>query len=144
MFTNFEYITFFSCLSRRNIFYESSISMKHLWLEIIEKIGCSKSVPPSTVIYVTIYITQTDFEHHSSWLFPVRVVLSRWTFLKKCFICSDTKKMLYSKLVSNPFNDEKTKIKSFYFVSWSSYHLAYLCRVCTFSSVHKYWLFRYT
>ena len=31
----FEYITFFSCLNKRNIFYERSISIKQLWLEII-------------------------------------------------------------------------------------------------------------
>ena len=41
LLTNFEYITFFSCLNRRNIFYERSTSIKQLWLEIFEKIGCS-------------------------------------------------------------------------------------------------------
>ena len=75
--------------------------MKLLWLEIIEKIGCSKSVRPSTVIYI-IYISRTDFEHIFSQLFRL-VVLSRWTFYKKCFFCWDTKKnVIYSKLVSNP------------------------------------------
>ena len=79
LFTNFEYITFLSCLYQRNIFYKRSISIKQLWLEIIEKIGCSKSVGPSTVIYI-VYITRTNFEHHFSQLFPVRAVWSRLTF----------------------------------------------------------------
>ena len=93
LFTNFEYITFFSCPNKRNIFCKRSISIKQLWLKIIEKIGCSKSVRPSTVIYI-IYITRTDFEHHFSQLFRVRDVLSRWIFHKKYFFCWDTKKML--------------------------------------------------
>ena len=81
------------CLNEQNIFYKKSISIKLLWLEIIEKIGCSKSVRPSTVVYY-IYITRTDFEHHFSQLFRIRVVLSRCTFYKKCFFCWGTKKML--------------------------------------------------
>ena len=81
LFTNFEYITFFSYHKERNIFYERFISIKQLWLEIIEKIWCSQTVRPSTVIYV-IYITRTEFEHHFSQLFLVRVVLSRWSFHK--------------------------------------------------------------
>ena len=44
LLTNFEYTTFFSCPNKRNSFYERSISIKQLWLEIFEKIGCSKSV----------------------------------------------------------------------------------------------------
>ena len=94
LFTNFEYIAFCSCLNNINIFYKRSISIKLLWLEIIEKRGCTKSVRPSTIIYI-IYITRTDFEHHFSQLFRVRVVLSRWTFHKKCFLWWGTKKMLY-------------------------------------------------
>ena len=44
-FTNFEYITFFLCLNKRNIYYERYISIKQLWLEIIEKNGAqSQSV----------------------------------------------------------------------------------------------------
>ena len=62
LFTNFEYITFFSCPTERNIFYKRSISIKPLWLEINEKRGCTKSVRPSTIIYI-IYITRTDFVH---------------------------------------------------------------------------------
>ena len=92
LFTNFEYITFFLCPNKRNISYKRSISIKQLWLEIIEKIGCSKSVRPSTIIYI-IYRTRTDFEHHFFQLFRVRVVLSKWTenvsfvgVRKKCYI----------------------------------------------------------
>ena len=35
------------CALERNIFYERSISKKQLLLEIIEKIGCTKSIQPS-------------------------------------------------------------------------------------------------
>ena len=62
LFTNFEYITFFSCPTKSNIFYQRPFSKKHLWLEIIKIIACSKSVRPSTIIYI-IYITRTDFVH---------------------------------------------------------------------------------
>ena len=95
------------CFNKRNIFYKRSISIKQFWLEIIEKIGCSKSVRPSTVIYI-MYITRTDFEHHFSQLFRVRVVLSRWTFYKKCFFCWGMNKMLFIQnwwtipLICNP------------------------------------------
>ena len=45
LFTNFEYITFFSCLNKGNTFYERSISIKQLWLDIIQKNGAqSQSV----------------------------------------------------------------------------------------------------
>ena len=56
--------------------------IKQLWLKINEKIRCSKSVRPNTVIYI-VYITRTDFEHLLSQLFRVRVVLWRRTFYKK-------------------------------------------------------------
>ena len=94
MFTNFEYITFFSCPTERNIFYKRFISIKPLWLEIIEKRGCTKSVRPSTIIYI-IYIHGLTLCTLFSQLFRVRVVLSRWTFYKKCFFWWGTKKMLY-------------------------------------------------
>ena len=55
LFTNFEYITFFSCPTKRNIFCKRSISIKQLRNEVFEKIGCSKSVRLSTIIYI-IYI----------------------------------------------------------------------------------------
>ena len=53
LFTNFKYITFFSCPTERNIFYERFISIKPLWLEIIEKKGCTKSVRVIYMIYIT-------------------------------------------------------------------------------------------
>jgi len=60
---------------------------------IIGKIGCTKSVRPSTVIYIIIYITRTDFAHHFSLLFRVRVVLSRWTFWKNIFFVETPEKI---------------------------------------------------
>ena len=94
LFTNFEYITFFSCPTKRNIFCKRSISIKPLWLEIIEKRGCTKSVRPSTIIYI-IYIHGLTLCTLFSQLFRVRVVLLRWTFYKKCFFRWGTKKILY-------------------------------------------------
>ena len=103
MFTNFEYITLFSCLNERNIFYKKFISIK----QIIEKVGCLKSVLSSTVIYI-IYITRTDFEHHFSHSFEVRVVLSRWTLNnKKSFVCWNKKFFYILKMVSNLFKYEQ-------------------------------------
>ena len=75
LFTNFEYITFFSSPNKGHIFCKRSISMKQLWLEIIEKIGCSKSVRSGTVIYI-VYITRTDFVH------PIFSIISS----QSCFI----------------------------------------------------------
>ena len=66
----------FSCLNKRYIFYKMFITIKQLWLKITEKKRCSKSFRLSTVIYI-IFITRTDFEHHFSQLFRVRIVLSR-------------------------------------------------------------------
>ena len=44
LFTNVEYITFFSCLNKINIFYERSISMKTALTRNIWEKWCSKSV----------------------------------------------------------------------------------------------------
>ena len=54
LFTNFEYITFFSCLNERNIFYKRSILIKQLWLKIIEKIGsqCQSDWVPLYILYI--------------------------------------------------------------------------------------------
>ena len=103
LFTNFECTTFFSCLNKRNISYERFISIKQLWFEIIAKIGCSKSVQPSTIIYF-MFIIRTDFQYYFSQLFRVTAVFSRLAYHKKCFFCQDAKKVIYSKLVKNHFN----------------------------------------
>ena len=51
LFTSFEYITFF--VSQQKKHFSSKFHLeKKLWLEIIEKIGCSKSVLQSTVLYI--------------------------------------------------------------------------------------------
>ena len=62
LFINFEYISFFSCPTERNIFYKRFISIKPLWLEIIEKKGCTKSVCVIYIIYI-IVLGRTDFVH---------------------------------------------------------------------------------
>ena len=99
LFTNFDYITFFSCL-HRNIFYKRSISMRQLWLEIVEKLGYSKSVRPNTVGY----ITRTDFDQ------PIFSIISSQSIFypdgpikKKILLLRHEKNVIYSKLVNNPF-----------------------------------------
>ena len=62
LFTNFEYITFFSCPTERNIFYKRFILIKPLCLEIIEKKGCTNSVRVIYIIYI-IVLGRTDFVH---------------------------------------------------------------------------------
>ena len=59
LLTNFEYITFFSCPTDRNIFYKKFISIKPLWLEIIEKKGYTKSV--RVYIYNIYNSTRSDW-----------------------------------------------------------------------------------
>jgi len=76
LFTNIEYITFFSCLNKINIFHKRSTSIKQLWSEIVEKIGCSKSV---CIIYI-IYVYNST---RSDWLWaPILPIISS----QGCFI----------------------------------------------------------
>ena len=95
LFTNFEYITFFSCPTKRNIFCERSILIKSLWLEIIEKKGCTKSVRVIYIIYI-IVLGRTDFVHPF-----FSIILSQSAFIemdllqKNVFFWWGTKKMLY-------------------------------------------------
>ena len=76
-------------------FCKRSILIKQLWLEIIEKILCLKAVRVIYIIYITV-LGRTDFEHNFSQLF--RVVLTRWTFHKKCFYCWDRKNCYIFKI----------------------------------------------
>ena len=88
-------ITFFSCLNRRNIIYERSISIKQLWLEIIEKIGCSKSDQPSTVIiYIYIYIMDWLWAPFFSIISSQRCFIELVFLQKKLFLLGN-KKVLY-------------------------------------------------
>ena len=111
LFTNFEYVIFFSCLNRRNIFYERPISIKQLWLEIIEKIGCSKSVRPSTVIYMFIILyhglsLSTIFLHYfeSELFYRDRPLIQNVPFIKtqkKLFVEFNLIHQLFFRLTSN-------------------------------------------
>ena len=107
LFTNFEYITLFSCPTKRNSFCKRSISMKQLWLEIIKKIECSKS----SVLYI-IYITvlgRTDFVH-----LIFSIISSQSCFIemdlsqKMCILLGHEKNFIYSKLLNNPFKLSRT------------------------------------
>jgi len=51
------------------------------------------------------YISRTDFEHHFSQLFRVKVVLSRWTFHRKYFFFWDTKKFFIQNWWAIPLNN---------------------------------------
>ena len=76
LFINFEYITFISCPNKRNISCKKSISIKQFWLEILEKISCSKSFRVKYILYITV-LGRTDFEH------PIfSIVLSQSCFNK--------------------------------------------------------------
>ena len=84
---------------------KGTIYKKQLWLEIIKKIGCSKSVKPRSCYTYTyiIFITQVHFNHLFSQFFRVRAVLSRCTFYKKMFLFfRHEKNVIHSKLLNNP------------------------------------------
>ena len=92
LLTNFEYIIFFSCPTERNIFYKRFISIKPLWLEIIEKKGCTKSLRASTIIYI-IYITRTDLITSSQSCSIDMDLLQKMFFVL----------LRHEKLVNNPY-----------------------------------------
>ena len=105
MFTNFEYITFFSCPTERNIFYKRFISIKPLWLEIIEKKGCTKSVRVIYIIYI-IVLGRTDFVHPFFSIISSQSGFIEMDLLQKMFLLvGHEKNVIYSKLVNNPFKD---------------------------------------
>ena len=121
LFTNFEYITFFSCPTKRNIFCKRSISIKPLWLEIIEKRGCTKSVQPSTIIYI-IYITRTDFVHPFFSIIPSQSGFIEMDLLQKIFLLVGHKKnVMYSKLVNNPFKPTYAALNLLRAILWQSF-----------------------
>ena len=104
LFTNFEYITFFSCPTERNIFYKRFISIKPLWLEIIEKKGCTKSVRVIYIIYI-IVLGRTDFVHPFFSIISSQSGFIEMDLLQKMFLLvGHEKNVIYSKLVNNPFN----------------------------------------
>ena len=94
MFTNFEYITFFSCPTERNIFYKRSILIKQLQLEIIEKKGCSKSVYVISIIYI-IVLDWTDFVHPFFSIISSQSGFIEMNLYKKYFFRWGRRKMLY-------------------------------------------------
>ena len=101
LFTNFEYITFFSCPTKRNIFYERFISIKPLWLEIIEKKGAQSQ---------SVYIYNICNSTRSDWLcapfFQSQSGFIEMDLLQKMFLLvGHEKNVIYSKLVNNPFNE---------------------------------------
>ena len=95
LLTNFWYITFFFVPQHKKHFL--------LKVEIIEKLGCSNSVRPSTVIY-DIYITRTDFEHHFFSIISIQSCFIEMDLLQKVFLLlGHEKNAIYSKLVNSPF-----------------------------------------
>ena len=87
LLTNFKYITFFLCINKKNIFYERSISIKQLWLEIIKRIGCSKPAD-RVLLYMGCPINLTNFE----------IAVSLAVF--KVFFVSQQKKHFYKRSIS--------------------------------------------
>ena len=104
LFTNFEYITFYSCPTERNIFYKRFISINPLWLEIIEKKGCTKSVRVIYIIYI-IVLGRTDFVHPLFSIISSQSGFIEIDLLQKMLLLVEREKnVIYSKLVNNPFN----------------------------------------
>ena len=125
MFTNFEYVTLFSCLNKRNIFHERSILIEQLWLwhltwlkglftnfecltffswlkekNIFHKMSCLEKTS----------LTRNNWEKWCSK--SVRVIYIIFSFI--CYIKMDfswkmflllrhEKNFIYSKLVNNTF-----------------------------------------
>jgi len=87
LFTNFEYITFFSCPTKGNNFCKRYISIKPLWLEIIEKRECTKSVRPSTIIYITIWVSEFVCSITRSKTLPNRLITTRFADLSRNLLC---------------------------------------------------------
>ena len=94
LFTNFEYITFFSCPTKRNIFCKRSISIKPLWLEIIEKKVCTKSVRVIYIIYI-IVLGRTDFVHPLFSIISSQSGFIEMDLSQKMFLMVGHEKMLY-------------------------------------------------
>ena len=108
LFTNFEYITFFLCPTERNIFYKRFISIKPLWLEIIEKKGCTKSVRVIYMIYITV-LGRTDFVHPLFSIISSQSGFIEMDLLQKMFLLvGHEKNVIYSKFVNNPFKSAAT------------------------------------
>ena len=85
-----------------NIFFIPLEKKHFLWKVHLDKTTLTQNNWEIRVLKVSLteycyiyYIARTDFEHNISQLFRVSVVLSRWTFHKKCFFCWGKKKMLY-------------------------------------------------
>jgi len=86
LFTNFKYITFFSCPNERNIFYERFISIKPLWLEIMEKNGAQSQF----ALYINNILTvlgRTDFEHIIFSIISSQSCFNEMDLLQKYFFC---------------------------------------------------------
>ena len=107
------YIKFFSCVNERNIFYKRSISIKQLWLEIIEKIGCSKSVRPSTVtnyVYNMYNSTRSDWRWAPYFLNYFESGLFYWgrPFIKDVSFIETRKKCYIFKIGEQSLKKEKS------------------------------------
>ena len=93
--------------TKRNIFYKRFIPIKPLWLEKIEKKGCTKSVRVIYIIYI-IVLGRTDFVHPLFSIISSQSGFIEMGLLQKMFLLVGHEKnifkyVIYSKLVNNPF-----------------------------------------
>ena len=126
-------------------FFRRSTSIKLLWLEMIENIGCSKSVQPSTVIYI-IHVYNTDWLWAPFW---VTVVSSRWTFhkihffvdiRKKCYIFKTGEQSLQVVLIFVHMLIHTRKLyPHFYFISVYTTQLLGFCSVLDLPWIETYY-----
>ena len=79
-----KYITFFRATTKETFLWKVHLDKTALTRNNWENRMLKVSPTEYCYIYI-IYITWTAFEHLFSQLFRVKVVLSRWTFYKKCF-----------------------------------------------------------
>ena len=77
--------------------------MKPLWLEIIEKKGCTKSVRVIYIIYM-IVLGRTDFVHPLFSIISSQSGFIEMDLLQRMFLLvGHEKNVIYSILVNNPF-----------------------------------------
>ena len=105
LFTNFEYITFFSCPTERNIFYKRFILDKttltrNNWEKRLHKVS-----PCYIYIIYIIVLGRTDFVHPFFSIISSQSGFIEMDLLQKIFfLVGHEKNVIYSKLVNNPFN----------------------------------------
>ena len=102
LFTNFEYITFFSYPTKRNIFCKRSISIRPLWLDIIEEKRVHKVNPTEYYYIYCIYNTDCHWAPFFSIISSQELFYRDEPFIKSVSFVG-TRKKFYIFKMNNPF-----------------------------------------